>query len=117
MIFKSGKGYPWPRYESWHEFIRRRITLSALATKTGIQIWDARIGQRLHVIQSRGRDWYSRPVAFSPKGELLVSDSDLTAIVESLLWMFGPVYCSVLLPSVTYHIFAGTGPIANRDKH
>ncbi len=49
-------------------------SLLALATETGIEIWDARIGQCLHVIQSRSR-FSSRSVAFSPKGELLVSDS------------------------------------------
>src|SRR5258708_26213537 len=50
-------------------------SLLALATLTDIEIWDARIGQRLHVIQSRGR-WYPSIVAFSPKGELIVSDSE-----------------------------------------
>src|SRR5258708_4675633 len=53
--------------------------LLALATRTGIEIWDARIGQRLHVVQSRSTSW--RPVAFSPKGDLIVSDSEDGIIV------------------------------------
>src|SRR5258708_22362693 len=50
-------------------------SLLALATETGIEIWDARIGQRRQVIQSRKGDSWHRAVAFSPKGELIVSSS------------------------------------------
>ncbi len=56
-------------------------SLLALATKTGIEIWDARIGQFCKVIQSRSDDDYRRPVAFSPKGELIASLSDDGIIV------------------------------------
>src|SRR5258708_9413915 len=52
-------------------------SLLALATKTGIEIWDARIGRRRKVIQNT---YFSR-VAFSPMGELIVSGSDDGVIV------------------------------------
>ena len=54
----------------------RDASLLALATETGIEIWDARIGQRRKVIQRESRSVVRyRPVAFSPKGELIVSNS------------------------------------------
>ncbi len=65
-----------PRYDIRGIDLSGDASLLALATETDIQIWDARFGQRLHVIQSRSRSKYSRPVAFSPKGELIVSVSD-----------------------------------------
>ena len=85
----------WDDIQVWRQFMDRDascdniigIGLSgdasrlALATKTDIEIWDARIGQRLHVIQSRSSSEYSRPVAFSRKGELIVSTSDDDGIV------------------------------------
>src|SRR5258708_24788669 len=46
-------------------------SLLALATINGIEIWDARIGRGRKVIQKT----YSWCVAFSPKGELIVSNS------------------------------------------
>ncbi len=64
----------------------------ALATFTDIEIWDARIGQLLYIIQSRSRDLGSRPVAFSPKGGLLVSISGGVIIVVD-------VRTGVLLPT------------------
>ncbi len=57
-------------------------SLLALATRTEIEIWDARIGQRGKVIQSRSASpYYRRPVAFSPKGELIVSECEDGIIV------------------------------------
>src|SRR5258708_6591267 len=55
-------------------------SLLALATRTEIEIWDARIGQRHKVIQSRSTSKH-RPVAFSPQGELIVSEGDGRIIV------------------------------------
>ncbi len=56
-------------------------SLLALATITGIEIWDAQIGQHLHIVQSQSRPFGVRPVAFSPKGELIVSSSKDGVIV------------------------------------
>ena len=49
-------------------------SLVAIATRTAIEIWDARIGQRRDVIQTQSAS-YHRLVAFSPRGELIVSSS------------------------------------------
>ncbi len=51
-------------------------SLLALATETGIEIWDAQIGQCHQAIQSRNNVGYHRPVAFSPKGEFIVSSCE-----------------------------------------
>src|SRR5258708_8534833 len=68
-------------------------SLFALATRTEIEIWDARIGQRHKVIQSRSTSsYYLRPVAFSPKGELIVSTGKDGIIVMD-------VRSGVLLPT------------------
>src|SRR5258708_16814870 len=58
-------------------------SLLALATETDIEIWDARIVQRRKVIQRR--NWSCRPIAFSPKGELIVSSSDGRIIVMDVV--------------------------------
>src|SRR5258708_1299394 len=79
-----------PRHDITGIDISGDASLLALATRTGIEIWDARIGQRLHVVQSRSS--YSRPVAFSPKGELIVSKSDDGIIVVD-------VRAGVLMPT------------------
>ena len=83
-----------PRYDIMDMDLSNDVSLLALATETDIEIWDARIGQRLHVIQSRNGKWNfaSRPVAFSPKGELIVSNSDGGIIVVD-------VRTGVLLPT------------------
>ena len=47
----------------------------AIATQTEIEIWDARMGQRRDVIQTQSANPNQRPVAFSPRGELIVSSS------------------------------------------
>ncbi len=70
-------------------------SLLALSTRITIEIWDARTGQRLHVIQSRSRNPRFRRVAFSPKGELIVSVSEDGIIVVD-------VRAGVLLLPITY---------------
>src|SRR5258708_15615191 len=71
-----------PRHDIIDIDLSGDASLLALATRTSIEIWDARIGQRLHVVQSRRTSLYSgRPVAFSPKRELIVSLSDDEIIV------------------------------------
>src|SRR6266436_5937555 len=69
-----------PRHNIWAIDLLSDASLLALATPTDTEIWDARIGQRLHVVQSRSTS-YLRPVAFSPKRELIVSKSDDGIIV------------------------------------
>src|SRR5260221_5305035 len=70
-------------------------SLLALATETGIEIWDARIGQHRQVIQSRKDDYYYRAVAFSPKGELIVSSSkDGFILVDVRAGELLPIMCS-----------------------
>ena len=56
-------------------------SLIAITTQTAIEIWDARIGQRLDVIQIQCADSNHRPIAFSPRGELIVSSSQDGIIV------------------------------------
>src|SRR5258708_6851818 len=70
-----------PRHDIWAIDISGDASLLALSTETGIEIWDARIGQCLHVVEIRNRSFSARPVAFSPKGELIVSDSEDGVIV------------------------------------
>src|SRR5260221_684432 len=70
-----------PRHDIIDICFSRDASLLALATKTGIEIWDARIGRCRKVIQRGSRSDVFRPVAFSPKGELIVSDSDDGIIV------------------------------------
>src|SRR5258708_4169282 len=71
-----------PRYAILTINFSHDASLFALATESNIEIWDARIGRLSHVIQSQGRSLSSTPVAFSPKGELIVSSSDdgITAV-------------------------------------
>src|SRR6266446_5934574 len=38
-----------------------------------IEVWDARVGERHQVFQSQSFDPDRRPVAFSPRGELIAS--------------------------------------------
>ncbi len=71
-----------PRHDIIGIDLSRDASLLALATETGIEIWDARIGQCRQVIESRkdvGVNY--RPVAFSPKGEFIVSSSEDGLIV------------------------------------
>src|SRR5258708_22643215 len=70
-----------PRYYIMGMDLSSDASLLALATKTNIEIWDARIGQRLREIRSGSGSQDFRPVAFSPKGELIVSNSDGGIIV------------------------------------
>ncbi len=83
--------------------LSRDASLLALATKTDIEILDARIGQRCKVIQCQNRNSFG-PVAFSPKGELIVSLSDDGIIVVD-------VRAGVLLPT-TYSF----SPSQGRDQ-
>jgi len=78
--------------------LSRDASLLALATDDGIEIWDARIGQRHHVIQCQASR-YPRPVAFSLKGELIVSDSkDGIVVVDVRAGKLMPtIYSSSLL--------------------
>src|SRR5258708_231886 len=79
MQFTDGDA---PRYDVMDIGLSGDASLLALATKTDIKILDARIGQCLHVIQSRSKSSSgSRPVAFSPKGELIVFEGDGAIIV------------------------------------
>ena len=88
------------RDASLHDDIRgidlsHDASLLALATETGIEIWDARIGQRRQVIQSRKDILYYRAVAFSPKGELIVSSSkDGFILVDVRAGELLPIMCS-----------------------
>ena len=50
-------------------------SLLAIATQTEIEIWDARIGRRRDVILTQSANYNTRPVSFSPRGELIVSSS------------------------------------------
>src|SRR5258708_83917 len=77
-------------------------SLLALGTVTSIEIWDARIGQRLHVIcRTFSR---ARPVTFSPKGEFIVSESNgRIAVVD--------VRAGALLP-ITY-----SSPLGRDSSH
>src|SRR5258708_8151718 len=92
------------RDASLHDDIRgidlsHDASLLALATETGIEIWDARIGQRRQVIQSRKDILYYRAVAFSPKGELIVSSSkDGFIVVDVRTGELMPITCSFSPP-------------------
>ncbi len=70
-----------PRRDTMGIDFSRDASLLALDTFTGIEIWDARIGRRRKVIQSGSRGAGYRPLAFSPKGELIVSGSNDGIIV------------------------------------
>ncbi len=65
-----------PRHDILGLTLSGDASILALATETNIEIWDARIGQRLHVIQSRTDSKDNRHVALSAQGELIASLSD-----------------------------------------
>ena len=49
-----------------------------------IEIWDAQVGRRHHVIQTQSANPNERPVAFSPRGEPIVSSSQDGIIIVDL---------------------------------
>src|SRR5258708_22808456 len=71
-----------PRNNIWGIDLSSDASRLALATQTGIEIWDARIRHPRKVIQNRSASLYNRrPVAFSPKGELIVSECNGRIVV------------------------------------
>ena len=78
-------------------------TLLVIVTQPEIEIWDARIGRRRQVIQSQSANSNDRPVAFSPRGELVTSSGKDGIVVAD-------VQAGVLRP--TSYLFAeGQEPI------
>ncbi len=91
-----------PRYDIIGIDLSRDASLLAIATATGIEIWDACIGRCRKVIQSESHDEGHRHVAFSPKGELILSESNDGFIVVDvragelmpMRYRFSPeIYC------------------------
>src|SRR5258708_7513202 len=53
----------------------------AISTQMEIEVWDARVCQRCQVFQSKSANPSFRPVAFSPRGELIASSNQDGVIV------------------------------------
>src|SRR5258705_6007331 len=79
----------------------------AIGTRTEIEVWDARVGRRRQVFQSQSFDPHQRPVAFSPRGELIASTGpDGVIIVDVQAGVLRP---TSYLVEIDYRIVRSVG--------
>ena len=70
-------------------------SLLAIGTETTIEVWDVRIVQCCYVIQSKSTRSDQRSIHFSPRGELIVSDSrDGTIVIDVQMGIIRPTIYS-----------------------
>src|SRR5258707_4102524 len=82
-------------------------SLLAIGTRTEIEVWDARVGGRHQVFQSQSFDPHRRPVAFSPRGELIASTGpDGVIIVDVQAGVLRP---TSYLVEIDYRIVRSVG--------
>ena len=63
--------------------LSRNASLLAVGTQTEIEVWDARMGQRRHIIRSQSANSDKRLIACSPRGDFIASiDRDGIVVVD-----------------------------------